>query len=91
MKLAPSDDLFNSFHIAHVVAEADGDGFARAPRQLRTAAAYDYIIVGAGSAGCVLANRLSENPLHSVLLIEAGPPDTTVPVWAPTCASTSWS
>jgi choline dehydrogenase-like flavoprotein len=44
---------------------------------------YDYVIVGAGSAGCVLANRLSADPGRSVCLIEAGPADRSALIHAP--------
>src|SRR5919199_5499325 len=48
---------------------------------------FDFVIVGAGTAGCVLANRLTESPTTRVLLLEAGPRDTKTEIHIPAAFS----
>ena len=52
---------------------------------------FDYIIVGAGSAGCVLANRLSENLSHRVLILEAGKKDSNWLIHIPMGVAKIWN
>lgn len=70
------------------------ENIAQLLSEARYFAQYDFIIVGSGPGGCVLANRLTENPNWNVLLIEAGKVETpiqNIPIMAAYMQSTAYN
>ncbi|XP_055603011.1 glucose dehydrogenase [FAD, quinone]-like [Uranotaenia lowii] len=83
-------DAFNGFSSEYLY----GDARQRIQDVKNFRYQYDFIIVGAGSGGCVMANQLSENPNWNVLLLEAGVEENfllSVPLTAPLNAATSYN
>src|SRR5439155_1278445 len=74
---------FEMFALGDAVATCFGLRAGKQMKKNNDASEFDYVIVGAGSAGCVLANRLSADGKHSVLLLEAGPKDSNLWIHVP--------
>src|SRR5665213_2345540 len=66
---------FRPTHIPKIDKRRGARRRCRAPAISRAMDTYDYVIVGGGTAGCVLANRLTASGKHRVLVLEAGPRD----------------